>query len=95
MFEQVLRACALVDDLQQMAQGDCTLVSSNGGNVSGGQRSRIALARAVYSPASVLLLDDPFAALDVPVAQHVFRQAIHQVRCYKSVSRTKNVPPKM
>jgi len=37
------------------------------------------LARAIYSPATTILLDDPFAALDIPVAQHVFRQAIQNV----------------
>ena len=76
---QVLKACALLDDLEAMAHGDATLVSTNGCNVSGGQRSRIALARAVYSPAETLGLGDPLAAPDRPVARHVFRRAVQAV----------------
>ena len=68
-----------MEDLQVLPHHDCTVLSTNGSNISGGQRARIALARAIYSPATTILLDDPFAALDIPVAQHVFRQAIQNV----------------
>lgn len=45
-------------------------------NLSGGQKQRLSLARAVYRKAAVYLLDDPLAALDAHVGQHVFSQVI-------------------
>lgn len=45
-------------------------------NLSGGQKQRLSLARAVYRKAAVYLLDDPLAALDAHVGQHVFHQVI-------------------
>lgn len=78
-YSKVLEACALTQDVDLFPQRDSTLIGSKGQNVSGGQKARISLARAIYSPANTLLLDDPFAALDLPVAQHIFRQAIQRV----------------
>ena len=78
-YSKVLEACALTQDVEMFQHKDTTLIGSKGRNVSGGQKARISLARAVYSPASTLLLDDPFAALDLPVAQHVFTEAIQRV----------------
>ena len=75
----MLEACALTPDLESLPKRDATLIGSKGQNVSGGQRARISLARAIYSPATTLLLDDPFAALDLPVGQHIFRQAIQRL----------------
>ncbi|WFD43523.1 hypothetical protein MPSI1_002185 [Malassezia psittaci] len=70
-YERVLDACALRNDLQQLDQGDLTEVGENGMELSGGQKARIALARAVYSRASVLLLDDVFSAVDTHTAKHL------------------------
>lgn len=78
-YSKVLEACALTQDVELFQQRDTTLIGSKGQNVSGGQKARISLARAIYSPASTLLLDDPFAALDLAVAQHVFSEAIQRV----------------
>ena len=59
-FDQVLDACALKPDLTRWVAGVDTEIGERGISLSGGQRARVALARAVYSPASVLLLDDPY-----------------------------------
>ncbi|KAI9360842.1 hypothetical protein DFJ73DRAFT_897188 [Zopfochytrium polystomum] len=75
-YARVLDACALRADLAQLAAGDATELGSKGGTLSGGQKARIALARAAYRRASVYLLDDPLSALDAHVARTVFDRVI-------------------
>ncbi|GJP49406.1 hypothetical protein CLOM_g8620 [Closterium sp. NIES-68] len=70
-YQQVLQACALHEDTAGMVGGDDASVGDRGLNLSGGQRARLALARALYSSADLLLLDDPLSALDARVARHV------------------------
>ncbi|KAJ4408913.1 hypothetical protein N0V85_004160 [Neurospora sp. IMI 360204] len=72
-YWQVLRACCLVEDLRQFKGGDRSLIGENGVGLSGGQRARVALARAVYSRGRILLLDDPIAALDHQTAETISR----------------------
>ncbi|XP_075677558.1 ATP-binding cassette sub-family C member 3-like [Dermatophagoides pteronyssinus] len=75
-YWKVIDACALLDDIKQMINGDKTLIGEKGDNLSGGQRQRISLARAVYADADIYLLDDPLSALDSRVSRHVFRRVI-------------------
>ncbi|ROT40654.1 ATP-binding cassette transporter abc1 [Sodiomyces alkalinus F11] len=63
-YDRVLEACCLLLDLNQMDHWDQTVVGENGASLSGGQKARIALARALYSKAPLILLDDIFSALD-------------------------------
>ncbi|RFU73105.1 abc transporter [Trichoderma arundinaceum] len=63
-YEAVIRACCLDHDLSTFPEGDNTIVGSRGINLSGGQRQRLALARLVYSLHDIVVLDDPFSALD-------------------------------
>ncbi|KAK3954304.1 hypothetical protein QBC32DRAFT_360348 [Pseudoneurospora amorphoporcata] len=72
-YWQVLRACCLVEDLRKFKGGDRSLIGENGLGLSGGQRARVALARAVYSRSRILLLDDPIAALDHQTAETISR----------------------
>lgn len=72
-YQAVLAACDLVSDLAQLALGDLTPVGERGSLLSGGQRQRISLARALYSPASTLLLDDVFSALDTHTTSRVYK----------------------
>ncbi|KAM4829758.1 ATP-binding cassette sub-family C member 6 [Thomomys bottae] len=75
-LEKVLEACALGPDLSRFPHGVHTLIGEQGMDLSGGQKQRLSLARAVYRKAAVYLLDDPLAALDAHVGQHVFAQVI-------------------
>ncbi|KAJ7069529.1 hypothetical protein C8F01DRAFT_1245729 [Mycena amicta] len=70
-YKKVLHQCALEQDLALFQAGDQTEVGEKGLSLSGGQRARLTLARAVYSNANILLLDDVLAALDVHTAQHI------------------------
>ncbi|KAF4015618.1 hypothetical protein G4228_006964 [Cervus hanglu yarkandensis] len=75
-LETVLEACALWPDVDGFPAGVHTRTGEQGMNLSGGQKQRLSLARAVYRKADVYLLDDPLAALDARVGQHVFNQVI-------------------
>ena len=70
-YHKVLHACALEQDLQLFDAGDQTELGEKGLNASGGQKARISLARAVYSPAQILLLDDVLSALDITTCKWI------------------------
>lgn len=72
----MLEACDLSHDLDQLTYGDQTNLGENGINLSGGQKARVSLARAAYSDASLVLLDDPLSAVDPRVSKTLF----HKVR---------------
>ncbi|XP_006736736.1 multidrug resistance-associated protein 7 isoform X1 [Leptonychotes weddellii] len=76
LYKEVLEACALGDDLCILPAGDQTEVGEKGVTLSGGQRARIALARAVYQEKELYLLDDPLAAVDADVANHLLHRCI-------------------
>nr|XP_045722869.1 ATP-binding cassette sub-family C member 10 isoform X2 [Mirounga angustirostris] len=76
LYKEVLEACALSDDLCILPAGDQTEVGEKGVTLSGGQRARIALARAVYQEKELYLLDDPLAAVDADVANHLLHRCI-------------------
>lgn len=70
-YQHVLKACALTVDLKILPKGDKTEVGEKGISLSGGQKARLALARAVYARADVYLLDDPLSAVDEHVGRHL------------------------
>ena len=63
-YQKVIYQCALARDLSLFDAGDQTEVGEKGLTLSGGQKARITLARAIYSRAEILLLDDVLAALE-------------------------------
>nr|CAD7455369.1 unnamed protein product [Timema tahoe] len=83
-YEEVLRVCALLPDLEQFPQRDLTLVGERGSSLSGGQKARVNLARAVYNDADVYLLDDPLSAVDTHVGKHLFDECINSYLKHKT-----------
>ena len=76
-YTTVIKACCLDIDLQNFGDvGDLLMIGDKGLNLSGGQRARISLARALYANADLYLLDDPLAAVDPKVAKNIFDQCI-------------------
>ncbi|KAH8334643.1 hypothetical protein KR059_012695, partial [Drosophila kikkawai] len=75
-YVKVVRQCALERDFELLPLRDKALVGEQGASLSGGQKARISLARAVYREASIYLLDDPLSAVDSHVAKHLFEQCM-------------------
>nr|XP_058898291.1 ATP-binding cassette sub-family C member 4 isoform X3 [Kogia breviceps] len=77
-YEKVIKACALKKDLEVLEDGDLTVIGDRGATLSGGQKARVNLARAVYQDADIYLLDDPLSAVDAEVSRHLFELCICQ-----------------
>jgi ABC-type multidrug transport system fused ATPase/permease subunit len=75
-YDAVVDACALRRDFEIFDLGDQTEVGEKGTTCSGGQKARIALARAIYSPAKTIILDDVLSAVDAQTARHLHVQVL-------------------
>ncbi|KAI8093508.1 multi drug resistance-associated protein MRP [Halteromyces radiatus] len=75
-YDRVLEACSLKTDIQILSAGDQTEIGERGINLSGGQKARVSLARAIYARADIYLLDDPLSAVDAHVGRHIFDHVI-------------------
>jgi len=75
-YRHIVDLCCLQPDFELFANGDLTELGEKGANLSGGQRARIAFARAVYSDSDILLLDDPLSAVDAHVGAKLWRECI-------------------
>lgn len=75
-YRAVLAATALEPDLRILSDGDLTEIGARGINLSGGQRWRVTFARALYSRAEILVLDDIFSAVDAHTGQHLLQHAL-------------------
>jgi len=76
-YKRVIEICALQRDIEMLPQGDKTLVGERGVSLSGGQKARVNLARAVYFDADIYILDDPLSAVDAHVGRHLFEHCIN------------------
>ncbi|XP_067833265.1 ATP-binding cassette sub-family C member 10 [Heptranchias perlo] len=84
-YQEVIEACALSEDLNILPDGDQTDVGESGVTLSGGQKARVALARAVYMDKDLYLLDDPLAAVDAHVASHLWDNCIMGILKHKTI----------
>lgn len=84
-FQKVCRACGLSKDFEQLESGDQTLVGEKGVSLSGGQKARINLARAVYKEADIYLLDDILSAVDAHVGTTIFKECVMEYLKSKTV----------
>lgn len=75
-YQRTIEACALIDDLSILPDGDETVVGEKGISLSGGQKARLSLARAVYSRADVYLFDDVLSAVDEHVGAHIIKEVL-------------------
>ncbi|CAG9839258.1 unnamed protein product [Diabrotica balteata] len=77
-YQEVVKVCCLEQDFIQLPYGDKTLVGERGTSLSGGQKARVSLARAVYTDADIYLFDDPLSAVDTNVGKRLFESCIMQ-----------------
>ncbi|KAI0446600.1 P-loop containing nucleoside triphosphate hydrolase protein [Xylaria telfairii] len=75
-YKEVIKACALQPDLDMLPDGDATEIGERGITVSGGQKQRLNIARAIYFDADIVLMDDPLSAVDAHVGRHIMDNAI-------------------
>ncbi|KAF2200754.1 ABC multidrug transporter-like protein [Delitschia confertaspora ATCC 74209] len=75
-YESVIDACALRADLEMLPNGDQTEIGERGITVSGGQKQRLNIARAIYFDADIVIMDDPLSAVDAHVGRHIMDNAI-------------------
>uniref|UniRef100_A0A0A9DMU8 ABC transporter C family member 13 n=1 Tax=Arundo donax TaxID=35708 RepID=A0A0A9DMU8_ARUDO len=92
-YKEVIQACALDVDISAMARGDMSHIGEKGTNLSGGQRARLALARALYHNSDVYLFDDILSAVDTQVASWILEKAIMgpPMKCKTRIISTHNL----
>ena len=75
-YRKVIEACALTADFDMLPDGDLTEIGEKGITVSGGQKQRLNIARAIYFDSDIVIMDDPLSAVDAHVGRHIMDQAI-------------------
>mmetsp|Transcript_40611 Transcript_40611/g.36041 ORF Transcript_40611/g.36041 Transcript_40611/m.36041 type:complete len:322 (+) Transcript_40611:1063-2028(+) len=84
-YQRAIEAACLPDDFKLFPNGDLTEIGEKGINLSGGQKARISLARAIYSDSDIYLLDDPLSAVDTKVAKKLYEEGIKNALAGKTV----------
>ena len=72
-YAETIKNCQLARDLEILPAGDQTEIGEKGINLSGGQKARVSLARAVYANSDIIMMDDPISALDANVRKKIFK----------------------
>lgn len=84
-YAETIEICELERDLEILPAGDLTEIGEKGINLSGGQKARVSLARAVYADNQIILMDDPISALDANVKKKIFLNVF--LKKFKSKTR--------
>lgn len=84
-YEEAVRLSCLGPDLKTLSEGDLTMVGERGITLSGGQKARLSLARALFADADIYLLDDPISAVDARVGRKIFENCIKPLSLRKTV----------
>ena len=84
-YNKVISICQLIPDLQIFPQGDQTEIGEKGVNLSGGQKARMAIARAVYNDSDIYIFDDPLSALDAYVGMNLFNEVFNDYLKNKTI----------
>ena len=84
-YDYCLEKSCLRTDLALFSQGDQTMVGEKGITLSGGQKARLALARAIYIDADIYLFDDPISAVDSKVAKQIYDRLILELKGHKTI----------
>ena len=75
-YQEAIKYSCMADDLRILSNKDETMLGENGVNLSGGQKTRLSIARALYSNSDIYLFDDPISALDVHVGKAIMEEGI-------------------
>ncbi|XP_042191774.1 cystic fibrosis transmembrane conductance regulator isoform X2 [Callorhinchus milii] len=84
-YTSVIHACQLEEDISMLPNKDKTVLGDGGITLSGGQRARVSLARALYKDADLYLLDSPFSHLDMSTEKEIFESGV----CKLMVNKTR------
>ncbi|VDL72154.1 unnamed protein product [Nippostrongylus brasiliensis] len=84
-YYKAVSSCQLTKDLEALAAGDQTEIGERGATLSGGQKARVSLARAIFAHKDIYLLDDVLASLDKKVGDKIFEKAVRDVLSSKTV----------
>ncbi|XP_053174870.1 cystic fibrosis transmembrane conductance regulator [Scomber japonicus] len=83
-YSSVIKACQLEEDFALLPEKDKTHLMEGGVTLSGGQRARLGLARAVYKDADLYLLDAPFTHLDIVTEKEIFEKCVCKLMASKT-----------